>query len=231
MMKNRFLTALLLLILFYPGGLSFGTILSHAQMIGTEIQNSSDRNGSYTVMPASHQLPMKVTDLVKRARMKSGGLVSEQHRQSLPIPAFRNGNLLIAFLYCPALALPKQPVKMGPPQYVVFLQPHTGAVVELKAVAPSDFGQYDKPSDMIGTFGLPEKMTADDFTVKQDRLYGLYDILLPEFALRKTKADPRVKAAAREFNALFPLLSEPPLKPYYRSLGIEYFNWVDEIAR
>jgi len=28
---------------------------------------------------------------------------------------------------------------------------------------------------------------------------------------------------------MFPLLSEPPLKPYYRSLGLEYFGWVDEI--
>ena len=231
MMKNRFLTAIMLMILFCLGGVPSGTGLTQAWMDGTEIGNSSDHKGSQPLMPASHPLPMKVADLVKSARMKSGGVVSEQHRQSLPVPLFRNGNLLIAFLYCPALALPKQPVKISPPQYLVLLRPDTGSLVELKAVAPRDFGQTHKPGEMIGTFALPEKMTVEDFIIKLDRLYGLYDILLPDFALRKTKVDPRTRAAAREFNLLFPLLSEPPLKPYYRSLGMEYFNWVDEIAR
>lgn len=123
MMKNRFLTAIMLMILFCLGGVPSGTGLTQAWMDGTEIGNSSDHKGSQPLMPASHPLPMKVADLVKSARMKSGGVVSEQHRQSLPVPLFRNGNLLIAFLYCPALALPKQPVKMSPPSILYCFDP------------------------------------------------------------------------------------------------------------
>lgn len=230
-MKKRILTTLVLSILLCLGEASTGTIAAQERRDVTESKNIAVNKRGQTAMPERHARFIRVADLVKSARIQSSGTVPEQSRQSLPVPLFRNGNLLIAFLYCPALALPKQPVKMSPPQYLLSLRSDTGSLFELKAVAPRDFGQTHKPGEMIGTFALPEKMTVEDFIIKQDRLYGLYDILLPEFTLRKTKVDPRTKAAAREFNLLFPLLSEPPLKPYYRSLGMEYFNWVDEIAR
>lgn len=229
-MKKRILTTLVLSIILCLGEASTGIIAAQEQRDATESKNTAVNKRGQTAMREGHDRFTRVADLVKSARIQSSGTVPEQSRQSLPVPVFRNGNLLIAFLYCPALALPKRPVKMSPPQHIVFLRADTGSLVELRAITSKDFGQNHRPGELIGTFGIPEKMTVEDFIIKLDRLYGLYDILLPEFALRKTKTDPRIKAAAREFNALFPLLSEPPLKPYYRSLGMEYFNWVDEIA-
>jgi hypothetical protein len=230
MMKNRFLTAIMLSILFGLGGMLFGTGMTQAWMDGTEMRNSSDHKGSQPVMPASHPLPVKIADLVKSARTKSGGVVSEQHRQSLPVPVFRNGNLLIAFLYCPALALPKQSVKMSPPQYLVLLRPDTGSLVELKAVAPRDFGQTHKPGEMIGTYALLAGMTSDQVLQATDRLYRLYDLLLPGFYARPMSAGQEIIKAAKEFKELFRLLSESPLQPYYRFWGKDFFNWIDQVS-
>ena len=35
----------------------------------------------------------------------------------------------------------------------------------------------------------------------------------------------------KEFKELFRLLSEAPLQPYYRFLGNDFFNWIDQASR
>jgi hypothetical protein len=174
---------------------------------------------------------MSTADLVKLARVKSSGAVAEQYRQSLPIPVIKSEGLRVVFLYSPALALPKQPVKLNPPQYMLQLSALTGNLFEIRSVNSGDFGQSHGASDLIGTFMMPEGMTFETFIHKQDSLFQLYDTLMPEFVLRRTTASEETRKSAKEFDRLFHILSEPPLLPYYRAAGKEFFDWLAQINR
>ena len=40
-----------------------------------------------------------------------------------------------------------------------------------------------------------------------------------------------MRTAAKEFTELFRLLSEPPLQPYYRYVGADFFNGIDRVSK
>jgi hypothetical protein len=210
----------------YPSLPANGVITAPPQS-GWQITNG----GRSYRMSSTEQKFMKTAELVRLARVKSVETIAEQFRQSLPIPVVYSDGLCVLFLYCPALALPRQPVKMNPPHYLVRLNASTGALEEVRPATAKEFGQTHGPADLIGTFAMPQGMTVQEFMQKLDRLYKVYDALLPEFAARSAAVSQEAKTAAREFAQLFELLSEPPLRPYYRAAGKGFFPWIDQASR
>ena len=73
-------------------------------------------------------------------------------------------------------------------------------------------------------------MTSDRYHRELARLNEVYDVVLPEFGARQSAVSPEVASAAKKLRELFGLLSEAPLKPYYDSLGKDFFAWIDEIS-
>jgi hypothetical protein len=106
----------------------------------------------------------------------------------------------------------------------------SGRFEELRAVTSREFGQFHRPDEIIGTYGLPEGMTYEQYDQKLARLNEVYDVLLPEFGAGRSGVRPEVVSAAKEFTDLFDLLSEPALKPYYAFLGRDFFAWIDQIS-
>lgn len=175
---------------------------------------------------------MKVKHLSRLALAKTEGSVADVSiRQLLPIPVIHRGGLQIVFLFCPALALPKQPVKMAPPQYMLTLNAVTGEREEFHAVTSKDFGLSHQRNELVGTFAIPDGMTVDEFSQKLDRLFEIYDELLPAFVQNEITPSDDIKKATDEFQQLFGIVSEPPMLPYYRAAGKEFFAWVDRFSR
>jgi len=174
---------------------------------------------------------MKTIQLVKVARINASGPVPEQHRQSLPIPVLRPEGLFILFFYSPALARPKQPTNLWPPEYIMELNVSTGKFKELKSVLSRDFGQTDAPETMIGTSAMPDGMSFEEYERKENRLYEVYDILLPHFIAHKDTVGPDVALVAKEFKQLFHIVSDLPSRRYYEATGHKFFRWVNDIAR
>jgi hypothetical protein len=103
----------------------------------------------------------------------------------------------------------------------------------MKNVTPAALGVNDEPGKMLGRFGLPERMTSDQYLAEQGRLYESYDFLLPIWAsgLKLEEASDQPRAVSHEFRRLFATVSEPPLEPYYRAVGRDFFGWIDRGTR
>ena len=175
---------------------------------------------------------MKIKHLNRLALANAEGSVADVSiRQLLPIPVIHRDGLRIVFLICPALAIPKQPVKMAPPQYMLSLNAVTGEREEFHAVTSRDFGLSHQRNELVGTFAIPDGMTASEFSHKLDRLFEIYDELLPVFVQNEMRLNDDIKKATKEFQQLFVIVSEPPMLPYYRAAGKDFFTWVDNVSR
>jgi len=186
-------------------------------------------NGRETVTANKY---MKIKHLNRLALANAEGSVADVSiRQLLPIPVIHRDGLRIVFLICPALAIPKQPVKMAPPQYMLSLNAVTGEREEFHAVTSRDFGLSHQRNELVGTFAIPDGMTASEFSHKLDRLFEIYDELLPVFVQNEMRLNDDIKKATKEFQQLFVIVSEPPMLPYYRAAGKDFFTWVDNVSR
>jgi hypothetical protein len=168
--------------------------------------------------------PEPFSELVKLAR-EHATTVSEQDRQSLPIPVMLGNRPGAAFLFMRALARPRQPVRLQPPFYLLVLR-MDGSVAESRNVRPEEFGRSDAPREDIGTFGLPEGWTYETYLTKFGQLLNCLDILVPLFASGSTSLPAEKKAVAKECLSLETELMEPPLRAYYSHLGERFFSWL-----
>jgi hypothetical protein len=136
----------------------------------------------------------------------------------------------VAFFYAPAQILPGVN-RLAPPHFVAWLDPGTGDLVELKPVTPRAFNQPHGRDDMIGEFRLPVGMTADQYLALRERLFELYGQLSKAWMADPAAQRRDLREPAQEFLRSFGVLSEPPLLPYYYSLGAEFFDWVRAAAK
>jgi hypothetical protein len=173
---------------------------------------------------------MSAAQLATTAGALTSQTIPDEARQSLPIPVRNAGSLTIAFFYCPSAATP-QGEKMYPPRFLLWLDPTTGRMLELKRVTPGDFGRNDARDQMLGLLRLPDGMTADQYLEQQAALFAIYDALLPEFAHPQQPTSNATRSAAKKFNALFHVLREPPVDAYYEAVGHDFFQWVHDAAR
>jgi hypothetical protein len=120
---------------------------------------------------------------------------------------------------------------MFPPRFLLWLDPRTGRMLELKRLTPADFGRADTRDQMLGVLLLPEGMTGEQYLEQKAALFALYDVLLPEFAHPQQPSSNATRSAARKFEALFHLLREPPVDAYYEAVGHDFFHWVRDAAR
>ncbi len=173
---------------------------------------------------------MDIAMLARQAYIQSIGRITDQDRQSLPIPVLDPAGLSVVFLYSKSVVRPKQPVILYTPRFLVRLSATTGNIVEQREIMPEEFGQACPPSEIIGTHTLPDGMTLDEYKRMLDRLYELYEILLPAFASGKSHAGRGNGMVAKEFERIFSILSEQPLLPYYRATGKDFFDWIENIS-
>lgn len=172
-----------------------------------------------------------IKGLIGEARAHAFSIPIEA-RQSFPIPLPTADGFKVVFLYSMQILEPGTGrAILCAPTHQTFVDPEAGKFEELRAISPREFGLDHEPGAIIGDYALPAGMSSEQFLQEQERLYELYDRLLPPFAARQRKATEEVVQAARQFLALFPRIAEPPLMPYYRAAGAEFFAWLAEAAR
>lgn len=178
------------------------------------------------IMADSKTKFIPTVEIVRRALMQASGVVADEDRQSFPIPVIQDNEPWIIFLFSPSLAKPKEPTKLYPPGYFLRLNAKTGVFKELLSVTPRNFEQNHSSEEIIGEISMPAGMSFEEFIHQRNRLYELYDMLLPVFFAECEMEDRQLNVSSKEFITLFRLLSEPPLWPYYRAKGSEFFDWI-----
>jgi len=229
-MQNRIIWITIFVISLTAGFHALWDVVDAAAATPPGERNIEKNDGRSDRMTQTGQMFMKTAELARLAGVKSNPVVGEPSRQSFPVPAFRSGRLHVLFLYCRPFFRPPHPAQLFPPEYLLTLSA-TGEFIELRPVTPREFGQSHKPEEIIGAYALPAGMTSDQVLQATDRLYRLYDLLLPGFYARPMSAEQEIIKSAKEFKELFRLLSEAPLQPYYRFLGKDFFNWIDQVSR
>jgi hypothetical protein len=160
-------------------------------------------------------------------RFPDGGL-----RQSLPVPARRQGQLQVAFMF---YACPIRPgaTQIWPPTEVAWFNPVSGKLIALIKVLPIDFGQTHSANEALdGARNKFPGMTTDSLMKLKQRLSTLYDTLFETWATNSSAwSRDTLKDQAHEFLQIFDKISDLPLRPYYNALGHDYFEWVRALAK
>lgn len=146
--------------------------------------------------------------------------------QSLPLPIIDGGNLKIVFIYFP-FHVSSQSVY--PPRFKSIIDAASGELEEIKAVTPRDFGMAHKPNELLGHRKIIEGLTSDQIEQRRERLYHLYDLLLPEFAIGLATVSAESRSLAVEFKGLFSFFCPAQILPYCEATGREFFSWIDRI--
>jgi hypothetical protein len=176
--------------------------------------------------------PLPMANLYPLARLRASGAVPDEARQSLPIPVRKSGGAQVLFFFCPAQLSAREGLRVAPPDYLERIDPATGALVELRAVTPADFGQRHAPDEPLGSVALAADLTPEQYVALRSQLFALYDRLLPAFAAGAERSPgDALRRDARELRAAFERLREEPLAPYYAAIGAEFFAWLEAVAR
>jgi len=173
--------------------------------------------------------PKTFQELSRLAHMYSSGAVSNQQRQSLPVPVVGGSGVVAEFFYATQHARPKVPSDLYPPTTALTMR-LTGDLIMIWRIGPRDFGFADDPAQPLGQFGLHEGWTYETYDQRHAQLLASLDTLAPQFALQNLRPDERTVTAARHFLQLFREVSEPPLGRYYEAVGRDFFAWVRQTA-
>lgn len=74
---------------------------------------------------------------------------------------------------------------------------------------------FEKPEDIIPEF---------------ERIWTLYDILIPAFVKGDAAVSMEIKQAAKQYVHYFDRHAEKPLSPYYDMFGGDFLRWVGHVA-
>jgi hypothetical protein len=134
----------------------------------------------------------------------------------------------VVFLYGTLRSVPREGRYLMAPSLRAVFDATRGELLSRDAVLPADLGGSHAPGEVLGLHVLAQGMSADEYNRERARLFSSYDRLAERFFAGETKPAP--EGTSGGFRDLFFSLAEKPLAPYYRSVGREFFTWVDASA-
>jgi hypothetical protein len=169
-----------------------------------------------------------IIEILKTAQQLIGTVFADQTHCSYPIPHARiaSGSQKFVFLYSISRLVPKQGMYIIAPDHYCIIDAKSGKIDVTKPMKPSDFGLSDEPGKTLGTYGLPKEMSREQFLVSQQRLYQLYDMIVPSFF--EGIVNDKTRQASAEFRHMFGQITESVLRPYYKNIGEQFMTWLEK---
>ena len=176
----------------------------------------------------------------------------EELHISLPVPAYHQDQLAVAFMMCPCLP-ESDPLQIMPPDEIAWYNLVDGNLLAKIKVSPNDFGQINPVDTMLEpTQHSPDAIYLNLARLSNrsykdflgDLLMSYYDGLFKEWAARwyassvekeggkilSYAPDHSLPDMAREFLKVFDLLCEPQLLQYYNVIGHDFFEFARDSA-
>jgi hypothetical protein len=157
------------------------------------------------------------------------GRLAVEERMTLPIPQVIGGQVLVHRLVYNARPTPDGLI-ISPPQMIVTVDLKKGGFVSYRRLAQQEY-PVPAANDAVPRFEPPNFSDPAQLLATYERLYELYDALLPAYLEGRKQIADTTRKSAREFRGLFDRMAEPPLHAYYNSLGGEFFAWTESAAR
>lgn len=170
-----------------------------------------------------------MAEIVQLARVYSEGVVADEYKQTLPIPALVNGEPSISLFYSPVQRMQsgEKGVVLFPADYRVTVSYPDGQFKSLEFLGPETYPDEIDPDGSIGLHRL--SLTMEEFEEQKRLLFDSYDELTGAFfdgvpAIELTTSRDR-------FMKAFGSIHEPPFLFYYRTQGQEFFDWVRGVSQ
>jgi hypothetical protein len=154
-------------------------------------------------------------------------LPREASYRSLPMPCNDPKGVRVAFLFGKAeIEEPKDGLRIWPPSHIAYHDPKNGRFLKLRPVTSAEFG-LKHPADVpLGLSMTEGQRAAPEFLSWKAAWYQAFDALLPHFLARTVKLPSDAWGMIADFKEVFSRICEPPLLPYYHSVGGEFLAWL-----
>ena len=151
--------------------------------------------------------------------------------ESLPVPTNKNEDketLQIIVLHHTTGKFSEE--RIAPPDLAVTVDAVTAEVVEARSCTPQDFGVDQKPEFVIEGFDLDENLTGQQFLAMKERLLEISSEVWEMYDKGLTNLTVEQGDVLREYDELFRQISIAPLRPYYQSIGGDFFQWIESLV-
>ena len=170
---------------------------------------------------------MSVVKAREQARLYVGPLLREHGHHALPLPGLRGGALSICVLLCRAEILePGAGLSLWPPAHAAWFSAADARLDRIVKVSPADFGRSDPPDQPLGQLASPADRVGDAYLTQLARTLQALDRLLDPFARSVPTSASEVAPDVATLRASLSEVLEPPLFPYYQSVGERFFAWL-----
>jgi hypothetical protein len=145
---------------------------------------------------------------------------------TLPMVKVENNRVMVRRLIYFTRTTPDYGAVITAPQFTALYDFTNGAFVTLKRfemelpnLQPPPW-IHNRPS-----FEKPEEIVPEF-----DRIWTLYDLLIPAFVAGESVVSEEIRQAAKAYAHYFERHAEKPLMPFYDLFGGEFLRWVGQVA-
>lgn len=174
--------------------------------------------------------PYKTAKELQAIADGNSGLPDDSGGMSLPFVDKSRGTLQVVFFFY-GTAIGGGQYQIFPAHHVMRIDPLSGAVTQLAASQPRDFGLTDNPNQPLSSVVFdprPDPDAARQFA-RIDRFMEISPRVWSAYA--SGKVAPDMKPVLKEYLQLFTDVAKVPLVRYYKAIGADFFTWLDGAAK
>ncbi len=158
---------------------------------------------------------------------KHTNMMPRESGMTLPMVKIESGSLIVRRLIYYTHLIPKQGTEITPPQYMAIYDLTKQQFITLKKINLELPNLQRQP----WIHNRPTFANAEDIIPEFNRIWTLYDILVPAYENQNIALSDEIKKAANEYIILFNRHAEKPLLPFYEHFGGDFLAWVRRISR
>jgi hypothetical protein len=166
---------------------------------------------------------MSMTNVIQQIGQHTNMLPRERG-MTLPIVSVEDESIVILRLFYFTRAVPGQGTHITSPQYIATYDLTNDRFIGLKEFTTEVAGLQEPP----WIHNRPAFDSPDEIIPEFNRIWALYDVLIPAFCNAASDTES-VRRAAREYLYYFHRHAEKPLLPYYFYFGGAFLKWVQSV--
>ncbi|MCU7936628.1 MAG: hypothetical protein KZQ99_17410 [Candidatus Thiodiazotropha sp. (ex Dulcina madagascariensis)] len=146
---------------------------------------------------------------------------------TLPMVKVENNRIIVRRLIYFTRTTLEFGTTITPPQYIASYDLSNSSFITLKKFE-MDVPNLQSPPWIHNRPGFEK---PEDIIPEFDRIWTLYDILIPAFVKGDSAVTSEIKQAAKAYVHYFDRHAEKPLLPYYDAFGGGFLRWVGRVSK
>lgn len=159
----------------------------------------------------------------------SSKILEDEYAETIPVPRYSNGELVIQILYYPAFGPPNDR-RYLPPTHCMFLDPVTGKVLKFWACSLKEIDMEGEIQEVPGT-GISHKIPFQEYLPKEKRFFAIGHLVWEAFSHGDVPKDSDIQKMVKEYRQLFIETSTVSEAKYTLAGAPDFFKWLDEVSK